>query len=145
MNFELTLSNLQDRGCRITNTRREIVKIFSGMSSPLSANQIEEKLFNNGVNVNKATIYRELQFLLDNGYLIEVYLRPNEVSYESSKQKHHYYLVCEVCGKVDSVTDCLVKKLKNDVFKEKGFKIIRHTLKFYGTCVDCVRKSNHEK
>ena len=140
MNIDLTISSLQDKGHKITKVRRGVVKIFSDISVPLSANQIEQKLSRVGINVNKATIYRELQFLLNNGYLIEVYLHPNEVSYESSELKHHHHLVCDKCGSVDNVTNCLVKELGDYVYKKKGFKISRHSLEFYGTCANCIKK-----
>lgn len=145
MNTDLTISSLQDKGHKITTVRRGVIKIFSDVSIPLSANQIEQRLSKVGIHVNKATIYRELQFLLNNGYLIEIYLHPNEVSYESSELKHHHHLVCEACGKVDNVTNCLAKELEDDVLKKKGFKISRHSLEFYGTCADCIKKYNDEK
>lgn len=141
MNIDLTLSSLQDKGHRITRVRKEVVKIFSDSGVPLSANQIEEMLSQVGLSVNKATIYRELQFLLVNGYLVEVYLHPNEVSYESSELKHHHHLVCDACGRIDNVTNCLTRELEEEVYKKKGFKIERHTLEFYGICAYCARKT----
>jgi Fe2+ or Zn2+ uptake regulation protein len=139
MNIDLTLSSLQDKGHRITKVRKEVVKIFSQTSKPLSANKVEEMLLDSGLSVNKTTIYRELQFLLTNGYLVEVYLHPKKVSYESSDLKHHHHLVCDDCGKVDNVTNCLAMDLDDDVYKKKGFKIERHTLEFYGTCANCAK------
>jgi len=137
MNFDLTISSLQDKGHRITKVRKGLIRIFSNSVQPLSANQIEEMFPKVDINVNKATIYRELQFLLSNNYLSEVYLHPNEVSYESSEFKHHHHLVCDVCGSIDNVTNCLASELEVDVFKKKGFRIKRHTLEFYGTCSRC--------
>jgi Fe2+ or Zn2+ uptake regulation protein len=141
MNLDITLSSLQDKGHRITKVRKEVVKIFSENTTPLSANQVEEKMLQVCLSVNKATIYRELQFLLANGYLVEVYLRPNEVSYESSELKHHHHLVCSTCGAIDNVTNCLASELEDDVFKKRGFRIKQHTLEFYGTCAECARKT----
>jgi Fur family ferric uptake transcriptional regulator len=143
MNLELTLSSLQDKGYRLTKVRTEIIKIFSYSTEPLSANEIEKKLLMAKISANKATIYRELQFLLINNYIIEVYLHPSEVSYESSELKHHHHLVCDACGTIDSVTNCLASELEIDVYKKKGFKIKRHTLELYGMCSDCMRK-NHK-
>jgi Fur family ferric uptake transcriptional regulator len=141
MNLDLTLSSLQDKGHRITKVRKEVVKIFSQSSQPLSANQVEKMLSQVNVTANKATIYRELQFLLTNRYLTEVYLHPNEVSYESSELKHHHHLVCDICGSIDNVTNCLVSKLEEDVLKKKGFQIERHMLEFYGTCSRCLKQT----
>lgn len=140
MNYELTLSSLQDKGIRITKIRKGIIKIFSDASIPFSANQIEQRLSRAGINVNKATIYRELQFLLKNGFIVEVYLHPSEVSYESSELKHHHHLVCDKCGSIDNVTNCLADKLEGEIYKKKGFRIKKHTLEFYGTCAKCLGK-----
>lgn len=140
MNLDLTLSSLQDKGHRITRVRKGIVKIFSQSSKPLSANEVEKMLLTVKLHANKATIYREIQFLLTNGYLLEIYLHPNEVCYESSELKHHHHLVCEKCGSVDNVTNCLAKELEEDILKKKGFRIERHMLEFYGTCMNCSKK-----
>jgi Fe2+ or Zn2+ uptake regulation protein len=140
MNFDLTISSLQDKGHRITKVRKEVVKMFSQASRPLSASDIEKKLKELGLSVNKTTVYRELQFLFGNGYLTKVYLNPNHVSYESSELKHHHHLVCNGCGEIDSVTNCLAKDLEEEVYKKKGFKIKRHTLEFYGICAACRSK-----
>jgi len=140
MNSDLTISSLQDKGHKITKVRRGVIKIFSDVSIPLSANQVEQMLFKVDINVNKATIYRELQFLLKNGFIVEVYLHPSEVSYESSELKHHHHLVCDKCGSIDNVTNCLADALEEDIYKKKGFRIKSHTLEFYGICKNCAQK-----
>jgi len=137
MNFDLTLSTLQSKGYRITKARKEIVRIFSQISTPLTANELKELLLKSGLFVNKSTIYRELQFLLDNGYLVEVFLHAKQVSYESSKLTHHHHLVCNDCGKVDNLENCPALGLEKDVYQKNGFKIERHNLEFYGTCANC--------
>lgn len=140
MNLELTISSLQDKGLRLTKIRKEIIKLFSEHPFPLSAKKIEEILSKAHISVNKTTVYRELQFLHENGYLLEVYLRPGEISYESSELKHHHHLICDSCGRIDNVTNCLVQRLDEDVLKKKGFRIVRHSLEFYGTCAACLKK-----
>ena len=140
MNFELTLSSFQDKGFRITRTRKEIIKVFSNCSVPLSANKIIELLSEREINVNRTTIYRELQFLLDKGYLTKIYLHPNEISYEPSDLRHHHHLICEKCGSIDNVTNCLADALEEDILKKKGFRVKSHTLEFYGICKNCAQK-----
>ncbi|OGJ40590.1 MAG: hypothetical protein A2378_01905 [Candidatus Pacebacteria bacterium RIFOXYB1_FULL_44_10] len=128
---------MQDKGLRITKVRRALIQLFSEHSIPYTANQIEKKLFAIGILVNKTTIYRELQFLSQNGYITEVYLHSNEISYESAELKHHHHLVCESCGNVDDVINCLVSELNREIYQKKKFKIRTHTLEFYGTCAKC--------
>lgn len=141
MNIDLTLSSLQDKGFRLTKIRREMVRIFAEKSCPLTAKELEEILENANLSVNKTTVYRELKFLVNNGYIVEVHILPNEVSYESSELKHHHHLVCDICGRVDSFTKCFAKELEGDIYQKKGFKIKRHTFELYGTCANCERKN----
>ena len=137
MNFELTVSNLQDKGWRMTKIRKAMIKVFADNPIPLSAGQIEEKLEEAKVKADKTTVYREIQFLLDNNCIIEVFLYPNEVSYESAELRHHHHLICDSCGSVFDVTDCLVAGLEKEFYQKKGFRVERHVLEFYGTCANC--------
>jgi len=140
MNYHLTISNLRDNGYKITDVRRAIVDVFSTTNKPLSAGKLYELLRVNKHSLNKTTIYREIQFLLDNNYLTEVFLTPKEKSYESADLIHHHHLVCNNCGKVDTVTNCLVKELEKHILKTKGFRIEKHNLEFYGICAACLKK-----
>lgn len=139
MNSDLTISSIQDKGYRITNIRKEVINLFSTSSTPLSANEIQHFLARAGAQANIATIYREIQFLLKNGYLTEVYLSPGHTSYESSELKHHHHLICNRCGRIDNITNCLAHTLEESVYKKKGFKITKHTLEFYGLCAQCIQ------
>ena len=137
MNSNLTLADLRNHGHKITNSRKEIVRIFSLTEKPLTAKEIYTKLHSKKLNVNKTTVYRELQFLSDKNYLNKVHLKPSETSYESKELLHHHHLVCESCGKIDNVTNCLAEELEGKILKNKGFKITRHSLEFFGTCAKC--------
>ncbi len=139
MNYDLTLSSLQDKGKRITKLRKEFIRIFSQAQKPLSANEIEQILAKEGFSMNKTSVYRELQFFLHNNLIIEVFLYPSKISYESSELKHHHHLICDSCGNIDNITNCLIEELDEDIFRKKGFKIKRHNLEFYGTCADCAK------
>jgi Fur family ferric uptake transcriptional regulator len=141
MDVALTLSDIRHRGYRLTKTRRAIVEIFSNATIPLTVNEVEKRLFKRGLRADKTTIYRELQFFCDNDILIKVYLDPKEISYESSSLRHHHHLICERCGTVDTVTNCMVENVQDDVYKRKGFNIKRHTLEFYGVCGKCSKSS----
>lgn len=137
MNFDLTISQLKDKGFRITRTRKELIVIFSSATKPLSAKEILVLLKKRGLKVNRTTIYRELRFLLNNRQILEVYIHHGETSYESSQLPHHHHLVCEGCGKIINVTNCLVKNLESEIYKSKKFRVKTHILEFYGMCDNC--------
>lgn len=137
MDYNLTLSNIQKHGFRLTKARRKIVKVFSDTTRPLSVNEIADILRQMKIKVDKTTIYREIEFLMRNKYVSEVGLRFNEVSYEPADLMHHHHLVCNGCGKVEVVTNCLVSELEDNILKTKGFNVRTHRLEFYGLCADC--------
>ena len=141
MNKDSALSDLRAKGFRLTKVRKEMVRIFSENSCPISANEIEKKLISYKYSDNKTTVYREIKFLLNNGYIVEARIHPNEISYESAELKHHHHLVCDSCGSVDSFANCIADELEEDIYKKKGFKIKRHTFELYGTCSSCERKN----
>lgn len=140
MNYDITVSNLQDKGWRMTKIRKAIIKVFADNPTPLSAGQVEEILNKAKVKADKTTIYREIRFLLENNCIIEVFLFPNEVSYESAELKHHHHLVCEKCGKIEKMTRCVAEELSREIYLKKGFKVERHVLEFYGICKECAQK-----
>ena len=137
MNPDLTLSSFRDSGHKITNVRKEIVHIFFQAKKPLTAQEIIKKLKLKNIIVNKTTVYRELQFLHHNDFLVKVHIKPHETSYEYKGLIHHHHLVCESCGKIDNITNCLAKELEINILKTRGFKVERHSLEFYGICSDC--------
>jgi len=140
MNPDLTISTLRDKGFRITYIRKQIIVIFSRVKKPLSARDIYTNLISKKINVNRTTVYRELEFLVNQNYLNPVYIKPQEISYEAANLVHHHHLICEVCGKVDNITNCLADNFERDVFRKKRFKIKKHTLEFYGVCAKCLKK-----
>lgn len=140
MSLNINLSRLQDQGQRITKIRRAVLEVFSQMTQPIGAEEIENILKDRHVSVNRATIYRELQFLAENEYILSVNLYPNRLTYESTDLAHHHHLVCDSCGGIDNVTNCLIDNLEREIYKKKGFKISRHMLEFYGTCPACLKK-----
>lgn len=140
MNTQIIISDLRDKGYRITNTRKEIINIFYNTNNLFSAADIYSNLHSKKLKVNKTTVYRELFFLVKHKYLNEVYIDPQKTLYESAKHNHHHHLVCEVCGKIDKITNCLSKDFERDVLEKRGFKIKKHILEFYGICDNCLNK-----
>ncbi len=97
----------------------------------LSALEIAEQLKVDGEAVNKTTVYRAVEKLLEQGILCSQVLEGTTAVYEL-RGDHHDHLICEKCGRV-SVIECLVR-LPNDV---DGFHVGHHHLSVYGICKLC--------
>ena len=122
---------------RITPARKKIIEIFSDKTNPLSAQKVSLLLTNKNIEVNKTTIYRELDFLLKNGFITELHINSGKKFYESSKLKHHHHLICNHCGVIEDIT--LKRDLAGEEKRlelEKRFKISNHSLEFFGLCAN---------
>lgn len=130
------MNNLQDlksKGFRITKARAEILELLEKSNVPVSADEIVQNL-----GVNKSTVYRELDFLKSQDLITDIRLEDSKNMYESKSKNHHHHLYCIKCKKIEEVDmdkdlDSFEKKLEKDT----KFKIKKHTLEFFGTCLNC--------
>ena len=137
LNLQDITENLRVGGYRITPIRARILEIFTKSKSPISATDLINDFKSLNVAVNKTTIYRELEFLLNKQLLNEVEFGEGKKRYELNNG-HHHHLVCLNCRKVEDVD------LKTDLSAEEeiiekatGFKIKSHSLEFFGLCKNC--------
>lgn len=132
------ISKLKLEGYRITPARAKIIDIFIKSSSPISAIDLIQDFKKIKIDINKTTIYRELEFLLNKNLIREVEFGEGKKRYELEMGKHHHHLVCLNCKKVEDVDlemDLSVEEKK--IEKETGFKIKSHSLEFFGYCQKC--------
>ncbi len=98
----------------------------------LSAPEIAEALSQTGdLDVNKTSVYRAIDQLLEQGRICRQTLQDSLPVYEL-RDDHHDHLVCETCGEVQAV-ECLTP-LPQEV---DGFVIGHHHLTVYGLCAAC--------
>jgi Fur family ferric uptake transcriptional regulator len=78
-----------------------------------------------------ATVYRLLEVLVEAG-VCRPFVGPDRaLRYVYCPPGHHHHLICEGCGRVVDVPDCLV------VPPPGSFTVERHVLDFFGRCPDC--------
>ena len=132
------LIGLQRKGFKLTKARTRIVELFLQAESPLAVPFIVETLNNEGLEVNKTTVYREIDFLLQQNLLRTVDLRERGKRYEFEGQAHHHHLICINCKKMEdfeSIND--LREIEKRIGQEHGFTVMQHSLEFYGLCRAC--------
>ncbi|MFN7160559.1 MAG: Fur family transcriptional regulator [Candidatus Gracilibacteria bacterium] len=130
--------DLKSQGFRMTKTRESILKILSHHKEPISVPEILECLSHEDINVNKTTAYRELDFLLEQGFIQELDFGDRKKRYELSERDHHHHLICENCTSVQDIAlDEDLKKEEEIIKKSTGFQVKRHALEFFGLCEKC--------
>lgn len=138
MNINTVIMRLQKQGFRITNSRKDILTLFKGDHISLSAGEIIKKLQN---KTDRATVYRNLNFLISNNILEPIYLKGEVPQYELNKRDHHHHLICIKCKVVSSVSsnslENAVSEMEDFAKRSNNFTIQDHIAEFYGLCKNC--------
>ncbi|MFZ2025304.1 MAG: transcriptional repressor [Microgenomates group bacterium] len=121
---------------RKTSSRDAILSCIKDSHKPLSIEDIKKTFRKKHVHIDEATIYRTMKTFVGNGELQQIDFHEGKFRYESASLPHHHHLVCEKCGAVEDVPvqeKLLLKQLR---IKTK-FKVLRHSLEFFGLCNKC--------
>ena len=139
-NNEKILQELKKDGYRITKARTAIIDFLLNIDQPVSASNIYNSLNSKGLKINRATVYRELIFLSANDVARRVSL-PGKATHYEINSGHYHHLVCMRCNAIKNVD--LGKHLENheqQIYDKEKFKVVSHSLEFYGFCNSCSRK-----
>ncbi len=133
------LETLRLQGDRITVVKRAIIEILSQAEKPLSVLDMQKKLKAKKLLANKTTVYRQLNILVRYRLVHEIRLNERTKRYElSKKDDHHHHLVCMKCDVIEDISfkDDLLRQEKK-ILKKSNFKVLQHSLEFYGLCKKC--------
>lgn len=130
---------LKEKGFKITQTRLDILGIFSNDCKPINAEYIYKILKNKKINL--VTIYRTLLSFEKAGILKRVDLHQESIFYELINEHHHHHIICLLCKKVSNFNGCnkdanllITKALKQN----KEFQSIsHHSFDLFGICKKC--------
>jgi Fur family ferric uptake transcriptional regulator len=120
---------------RQINTRQKtaIRDAFVEADRPLSPDEVLSQAQRSQPGLGKATVYRNIQSLLEEGWLQPVEVPGEPARYEVAGKEHHHHFQCSRCRKVYEVNDCMPFKPK----VPRGFRVTGHELFLYGLCAQC--------
>ena len=98
-------------------------------------------------DIGLATVYRTVSLLEEIGVIFKLDLNDGCSRYElvhSEEQHRHHHLVCNECKAVYEVQDDLLDELEARIEGTYGFKILDHSVKFFGICAECCKKHKGE-
>ncbi|MBI5728798.1 MAG: transcriptional repressor [Candidatus Magasanikbacteria bacterium] len=138
------INDLRDKGERITAVRSVILAILSSQKYPLSANEFIAELKRKKLPVNKTTVYRQLSLLQFHEMVRPIRFADRTVRYEiATEDNHHHHLVCISCHKTGDVSFPEDLERQAKIIRQKNhFKVLRHSLEFFGLCRNCQKKKN---
>ena len=89
--------------------------------------------------MNKATIYRKLKTLEDEGIIRKSFDNEKNVNiYEYAFDCHnHLHLQCIKCGKIIHLECGIADEFSHHIYEEHGFMINNNESTLYGICEEC--------
>lgn len=109
------------------------------MSHP-TVEEIFEEVHQKLPRITKATVYKNLKVLAENGLIKEVNVKG--VSRFEAKMEPHHHIICRSCGKIlDFESAELISFALKMIENQKDFVIKTAETNFYGVCKTCQRNS----
>ncbi len=131
MNYSTVLKNYD---LKVTPQRIAIVQELYTCGH-LNIDQLYQKLLEKFPSISLATIYKNMNAMIEKIFVQEVKI-PNEKSvYELTKENHAHF-VCDSCKKIEDI-HIDTKNLLSQVQLDTSYNINNATLIFNGTCKEC--------
>jgi Fur family transcriptional regulator, zinc uptake regulator len=129
----------KSKNVRFTNVRQQVFTLMVNHKGAISAYELLEKLQAFDSKAKPPTIYRALEFLLENHFIhriesLNAYLMCCHLGCEHPMQ----LLICEKCKQVIEVSDPIIDEAFSTKASQFGFKITNKVLEAHGVCNKCL-------
>jgi Fur family ferric uptake transcriptional regulator len=135
---ERFLQFLRSRGQRVTQERLALFEEIFAQHKHIDAEELLATMKSRGLKISRATVYRNLDLLVECGMVRKQRLGRDRFLYEHVHGgQHHDHLVCTGCGRVVEFVSPGIAALQSEICRAHGFVATRHTLQISGLCNDC--------
>ncbi|MEE4637191.1 MAG: Fur family transcriptional regulator [Wenzhouxiangella sp.] len=126
-------------GLRLTATRRRVLELILAADGPVKAYDLLDELKRERPGAAPPTIYRALDFLLENHFIHRLETLNAFVSCIHPDHQHQgQFLICEGCQTVTEVHDPGLVQALDAAARGQGFRARHQVLEIYGRCKACL-------
>lgn len=133
------ISQLNERGYRLTPQRMMVLSAIESSDNHISAEEIYAQVVAKYPHVNISTVYRTLELLKRLGLVTETDLGGGRVRYHPAEKGRHHHLVCQECGRIIDLDESVLSSLKNRLLREYKFSADLRHLAIFGRCENCTK------
>jgi Fur family transcriptional regulator, ferric uptake regulator len=136
---EATLGSLRSKGHRDGGARRAVIELLGRQECCLTAQEIFDRLRDDGRRVGIASVYRALEQLCRDGFVQRIDIGSGTHRFEPlhAGGEHHHHLVCDDCGKVEAFADEALERALANVEGQTGYSVAGHDVVLRGLCDAC--------
>lgn len=140
---ETFLSFLRCKGLRVTSERLALFDEIFAQHGHIDAEELLEAMKDKGHKISRATVYRNLELLVEGGLVRKSRLGRTRHLYEHIHVgQRHDHLVCRDCGRVVEFVSPGIEALQREICRAHGFDAEQHTLQILGRCQRCAAESD---
>ena len=139
------------RGAQLTGLRRQVLRLVLESEQPVGAYALLDRLKDLRGGAAPPTVYRALDFLLEQGLIHKVerlnaFLGCVEAGQGGHAHEHgeaghhdhpHQFLICRTCGTTAEISDPAIAAALASASAGAGFTLHRATVEAEGLCADC--------
>lgn len=128
---------LKEFNLKATPSRIAVLQFLETTKEPVDVNSIIAFLKKEQVSSDPATVFRMMNDFVNKGVTKQVQLEKGKSRYELAAKGDHHHLICENCGKIESVSDTVIPQMEKEILNKQKFLVKKHSLEFFGICNNC--------
>jgi Fur family zinc uptake transcriptional regulator len=131
------------RGTRLTELRRDVLRLVWQGHEPVGAYPILEALRRSHAGAAPPTVYRALDFLSENGLIHRIESLNAYVGCSRPENPHlSQFLICGKCGAAAELDDPAIAQAVARGADALGFAVEQQTIELRGLCPACQRMAD---
>ena len=129
---------LRRRGQRVTGERLALLEEIFSLHGHIDADAVLLSMKARGLKISRATVYRNLELLVESGLVRKHRLVGRGLLYEHIHPgQGHDHLVCTRCGRMVEFISPGIHALQAEICRAHGFAMTQPTLQILGVCNLC--------
>ncbi len=125
---------LKTNNIKVTPQRIAIIELMDQYGH-ISVRDIFAKIKANFPTLSLATVYKNINAMLESNFIKELKIVGHDSKYELVKEDHSH-MICNECGKVEDI-DLETKTLITDAKKISNYSIDESNIQLFGICPEC--------
>ena len=124
---QILLETLRKEGLRFTQQRQAVWNEIQKSHDHRDAEEIYISIRTSGTKVSRATVYRTIDILVNNGLLRKMDMGDGRNRFEPRlDDKHHDHIICLETGDIIEFYSDELEKLQETIAKDHGYELVRH-------------------
>ena len=124
---------------RNTAQKQVVLDTLISLGSHKSATAVYNELQKTRPDIGRATVFRVLRAMADDGVLLRIPVSDGEDRYDITHRPHNH-AVCRMCGAVEDVWLDDEMNIDSHITSTSGFTIESERIEFVGLCKACGEK-----